>query len=173
MKKIIRLTESDLHNIIKESVNNILSELDWKTYMNAARKRREQTPLSGGRELANYAKEQFRKQHGVDTQSWEDNGKAYGEDGRYVGQLHTDLGMNSGEIRDQRGVNHGFGNSPYGIDTHKFNKDGYQREYRGEKSPELNQASASYRNKLNNMGRDMESYYTGKSQYTKGKGWNS
>ena len=35
-KQIIRLTEKDLHNIIKESVNNILSELDWKTYQNAA-----------------------------------------------------------------------------------------------------------------------------------------
>jgi hypothetical protein len=31
MKRRIRLTESDLHNIIKESVNNILTELDWRT----------------------------------------------------------------------------------------------------------------------------------------------
>ena len=37
MKRKIRLTESDLHNIIKESVNTILSELDWKTYANAER----------------------------------------------------------------------------------------------------------------------------------------
>ena len=35
---IIRLTESDLHNIVKESVNKVLTEMDWKTYMNAARK---------------------------------------------------------------------------------------------------------------------------------------
>lgn len=35
MKRKIRLTESDLHNIIKESVETILSELDWKTYANA------------------------------------------------------------------------------------------------------------------------------------------
>ena len=34
-KQIIRLTESDLHNIIKESVNNILTELDWRTLSNA------------------------------------------------------------------------------------------------------------------------------------------
>ena len=33
-KKLIRLTESDLHNIVKESVNKILTELDWKTYAN-------------------------------------------------------------------------------------------------------------------------------------------
>ena len=37
-KKLIRLTESDLHKIIKESVNKVLTELDWKTYASAANK---------------------------------------------------------------------------------------------------------------------------------------
>ena len=37
-KNRIRLTESQLHNIIKESVKQMLSELDWKTYQNAAKK---------------------------------------------------------------------------------------------------------------------------------------
>ena len=37
-KKIIKLTESDLHNIIKESVKNLLTELDWRTYDSAANK---------------------------------------------------------------------------------------------------------------------------------------
>jgi hypothetical protein len=36
MKKAIRLTESDLHRIIKESVNMILKEGDWKTFASAA-----------------------------------------------------------------------------------------------------------------------------------------
>lgn len=36
-KQVIRLTEGDLHSIIKESVNKILTELDWKTYANAAK----------------------------------------------------------------------------------------------------------------------------------------
>ena len=30
----IRLTEGQLHHVIRESVNNILNELDWKTYNN-------------------------------------------------------------------------------------------------------------------------------------------
>ena len=34
-KKLIRLTESDLHQIVKESVNKILNELDYQTYMSA------------------------------------------------------------------------------------------------------------------------------------------
>ena len=31
-KKIVRLSESDLHNIIKESVQNILNEIYMKNY---------------------------------------------------------------------------------------------------------------------------------------------
>ena len=34
----IRLTEGQLHNVIRESVNNILNEIDWKTYASAADK---------------------------------------------------------------------------------------------------------------------------------------
>lgn len=48
MKKIVRLTEGDLHNIIRESVNNIIQELDWRTYANAANKSAERD--SGYRE---------------------------------------------------------------------------------------------------------------------------
>ena len=40
-KKLIRLTESDLHKIVKESVNRVLTELDWRTYANAAKKSKE------------------------------------------------------------------------------------------------------------------------------------
>lgn len=38
MKRTIRLTESDLHRVIEESVRQCLTELDWKTYMSAAEK---------------------------------------------------------------------------------------------------------------------------------------
>lgn len=38
MKKIIKLSPNDLHNIITESIKNVLNELDSKTYFNAADK---------------------------------------------------------------------------------------------------------------------------------------
>ena len=41
MKKVIRLTESDLHRVIKESVKQVMNELDWRTYDSAAEKSRE------------------------------------------------------------------------------------------------------------------------------------
>lgn len=36
-KQIVKITESDLHKIVKESVNKVLTELDWRTYANAAK----------------------------------------------------------------------------------------------------------------------------------------
>lgn len=38
MKKIIKLSPNDLHNIITESIKKVLTELDSKTYFNAADK---------------------------------------------------------------------------------------------------------------------------------------
>ena len=37
-KQLIRLTENDLCKIIKESINNILTELDWRTDDSAGQK---------------------------------------------------------------------------------------------------------------------------------------
>lgn len=38
-KQVIRLTEGDLHKIIKESVNKVLTEIDWRTCTSAALER--------------------------------------------------------------------------------------------------------------------------------------
>lgn len=71
-RQVIRLTESDLNNVIKESVKKILNELDPRTYASAAQK----LQAKGGRDsnyrlnskrgnnLANYAAQQFNKQYG-------------------------------------------------------------------------------------------------------------
>lgn len=37
-RRTVRLTESELKNIITESMKNIISELDWRTYANASKK---------------------------------------------------------------------------------------------------------------------------------------
>ena len=37
-KKTIKMNEAQLREMIAESVKNVLSELDWKTYTNAAKK---------------------------------------------------------------------------------------------------------------------------------------
>ena len=46
-RNTIRLNESQLHNMISESVKQVLTELDWKTYANAAKKAYEKGRDSG------------------------------------------------------------------------------------------------------------------------------
>lgn len=70
-KYTIRLTESELKQIISESVKGILSELDWQTYNNAARKRFQQAGygsngrannpemVNNGNQLSKYANDMF------------------------------------------------------------------------------------------------------------------
>ena len=97
-KKIIRLTEQGLHNVIKESVNKILSELDWKTYMNGARGRKAQADRFRDRlgsdirtvmddssdELEDYAADVFNRQHGRDGADY----NYEGDSPEYGGRRH-------------------------------------------------------------------------------------
>ena len=54
-KKLVRLTEQDLHNIIHEAIN----ELDWKTYTKAANKREAQGKHQNASALRQTAKQRF------------------------------------------------------------------------------------------------------------------
>ena len=77
MKQIIRLTEGDLHKIVKESVNKVLTELDWRTYQSAAEKSMKQSrngdlqpqerAFNKQRSYAfdNYADKKFNDKHGI------------------------------------------------------------------------------------------------------------
>lgn len=81
MKQKIKLTESDLHRIIKESVKQVLSELDWRTYQSAAEKSMKQSHngdlspqerafnKNRSYEFDNYADKKFRNKHGMNRYS--------------------------------------------------------------------------------------------------------
>ena len=91
-KTRVRITESDLHRIVRESVNKVLTELDWKTKMNAAKKAEERwlnsyndgTPelerskmLKRADMFANSAYDSF-----IDEFGYEDDKYKYGAGGR-------------------------------------------------------------------------------------------
>lgn len=73
----IRISESEIKQIVTESVKKIISELDASTYYNAARKRYQQANYGGngrannpemvnkGNQLSKYANDMFQKQYGV------------------------------------------------------------------------------------------------------------
>ena len=83
-KKLIRLTENDLHKIVKESVNRVLTELDWKTYANAAKKRAEQGKDDKAEDLAQFATDRFNNDFGYDELdgTYDENGLPYHQDVR-------------------------------------------------------------------------------------------
>lgn len=66
-KNVIKLTESELKKVITESVRNILSELDYKTYLETAKKREAQGRSYSASELRDWADKQFNKQYGSDN----------------------------------------------------------------------------------------------------------
>lgn len=61
MKKVIKLSENDLHNIITESVKRVLNELDSQTYYRAADKARELGQYDRSNNFKNYGNEVQKK----------------------------------------------------------------------------------------------------------------
>ena len=65
-KKILRLNESQLIEIISESVQAVLNELDWKTYQNAAKK--DYNPIRA-REFSQAALDKFNSEYAYDDEN--------------------------------------------------------------------------------------------------------
>src|SRR5574344_306968 len=87
----IRLTESQLHKVIKESVKKVLRELDYKTYQNAAKKAHLRALddyddndtnmnkyLEKSKNFRNAAEDAFIRDYGYD-------------DGQYHTKMHSDM----------------------------------------------------------------------------------
>ena len=83
-KNIVKLNENTLKQIVAESVKNVLSEIDWKTYANAANKRRKQyrDEIKNGidsdkwdraQELDNAASRALSDKFGKNLKTWGDN----------------------------------------------------------------------------------------------------
>lgn len=228
--KIIRLSESDLHSVIMESVHSILNELDWKTYMNASRKRKGQADdmrsyiksvIPGSQfkynnyddksdELEKYSGKVFNKQHGRDGKEYNYEGDSSDYQGRSQKyDVEDDWGFSKknpvsskwkdddGEIVVVRRYRNGKGvptrnsgsvyddtfdftehpkiwtGSRHRQHTLKYDKDGeHYDSYNSSVGDEVSQSKdKDYNDRQFRMGRDMENYYTGKSKYNKGKGW--
>ena len=230
-KNIIRLTESDLHRIVKESVNKVLTEMDWKTYMNASRKRKQQANDLRGEyakefprsmiatkrnylddksdALETHAQKAFQKQHGkLGHDHWYENDTPefkgrhtlgdFASDNDFDAKAPTENGWWNGEkangIRHYRYGN-GFPMKKAGYihdDTFDYaygdGWDGDKQTYRTDRvdadgvhfEPEMStnpdyfnrSKQQNYNDALDDMANDMRDYYSGKSKYTKGKGWN-
>ena len=230
-KKFIRLTESDFHKIIKESVSRVLNEMDWKTYMNASRKRKQQandmrnnlakefpnSMIANKRNslddksdaLETHAQKTFQKQHGkFGHNHWYENdtpefkgryslsnfatdndfdAKAPTESGWWDGEKANGIRRyrygngfpmrNAGYIHDDTfdyAYGDGWDGDKQSHRTDIVDKNGVHFEPELSTNPDYFHRSKqrNYNDALDNMAKDMHNYYSGKSKYTKGKGWN-
>lgn len=145
MKNRIRLTESQLHRVIKESVKQVLSELDWKTYANAAKKR----ALQGNDDKA----------HALDDAATKSFNRKYEDEMPFArGNIAT-------VYSPERGYNRQFGkiSSSY-LDQQPTIYD------KSLTDPEdwHDSWTQVYKGRYND---DMRDYFSGKSKYTKENGW--
>ena len=150
MKRTIKLRESDLRRMIAESVKGVINELDWKTYANAARKRAEQgasDKITGDTHFPFAPQIQTSK----GEYTWERD-----EDGNYSKKY-----PHAGQIGryPQLGYQGDFNDTYYTPIGDNLNDEPYQM--------------TTYDNFPMHKERhkDMSNYFSGKSKYVKGKGW--
>ena len=158
-KQIIRLTEGDLHRIIEESVNNILTELDWRTYANAAKKARERGD-DRERKFKNAAYDSSYKLGYNDKyrQAYSSANIAFDDDLKAIPN-----GRNKDMWGDYDYIS-GFGDEGYEFESDKFPN----QKFYGNPSYLNNKDIESHYRDLEKQAKD---YNNNKSKYIKGKGW--
>ena len=144
MKKIIRLTESDLHRIVRQSVNEALNELDPRTYASYADKRQAQGQMDKAQQGQQAARNAFNKKYGEERQ----------------GNFGTDY------FNQMRGNNYTVTNGKTVYDPHNEE----YREYNNNFLSKRQQMPQSYV-RANTPLQVAQQMAHGNGQYVKGKGW--
>ena len=165
-KKLIRLTESDLHRIVKESVNKVLTELDWKTYANAHQKAKLRGDKDRAGKFGRAAIDNFNKDYKYYKHN-NDEEPSYNSD--YLDYGMTD--MNGDSITSNVGqgwsTKYDWGDDfkgEYNFQPDYINSKETRMPYAREIDPWLNTAK--------NVGnKEIEDYVTNKYDYQKGLGW--
>ena len=153
-KKLIRLTEADLHRIVKESVNNVLTELNWKTYANAADKLRDRALKNGEAHVHDKYDGMFPIGTYYDDDDTEDRINALQTAAR------KSFDKKHGLDDKQHLTFHPFDNKPYlygDYDT-GYNPRPHSSEKKGLAYPKAAKD-------------DLQNYFDGKSKYIKGHGY--
>lgn len=182
MGKKVRISEQNLHNIIKESVKQCLTELDWKTYMNAARKRQEQGKGAQSQELENYAQQQFQQQHQGAFDDVNFDGVAHpqeisGKTRYYTADVRRD-GATTNMNYTHSGANTYDGNYKTFNNASKTmrgyqNGQGQVHGFGGEYTVPNNAASNGEQvtQAANRAENDINTYYSGNAKYIPKQGW--
>lgn len=189
MKQRIRLSESDLHRLIKESVKQVLTELDWRTYASVADKRRKQK--EDGRKsgtLDRYSVLKLdRKANDLDIAAGKALSKKYGKN---VSTCGADDGASRGVCDDPMkytSSSNAEGGEPLGYWFSSSNDRDWSKgtsEYQDgdfdrygdipfDRDKYDFEDDEDYQKRLlqNKIGREVDDFQHGRVQYQKGKGW--
>lgn len=165
----VRLTESQLHNVIKESVKQVLTELDWKTYQNAAKKAHlialddiddrdneaYQKMLSKSARFRRAAEDAFNRDYGTDNTKLRSD--MHGASKRAPGGGYFPYNDDS-SVHMTTPNGEYFDYNPHGGFTKKLNDEwGYK--------------SSEYRDEWDKATDELQNYKRGNYEYQKGKGW--
>lgn len=179
----IRLTENKLKQIVVESVKKVLTELDWRTYASAAQKEMQRGGKRGN-SFKQAATNAFNRQNGygltnVPYGDGDDKNLSHnGNNQAYAGELmYAPHGMEfntySGTVDKNGNVTNNSNQRVAAGQTSNMSKPKYNK---GEVLPNDVNSKTTFNPKMKfkQMAGDKQvrDFYQGKSQYTKGKGWN-
>lgn len=178
MKRTIKLSESDLHRVIAESVRQCLTELDWKTYQNARRKANERGEYDRAMRFGNASDKAFNDEFAYQGDE---------ESPYFEPNVRGDTFMNKIIANSER---HGFespshtlyhtrnkGGKPYDYDTTKafgiMDKYDKEKRYRRTINPSLKRffGNAEQEDAYRRASKEMDDYVDGNYEYVKGEGW--
>ena len=148
-KKLVRLTEGDLHKIIKESVNKVLTELDWKTYQSAAEKSYDKAYDEKFDDVFEFDNELNRSER--------------------FGNAAEKAFMNK-YPNDETGIYHSYDAMGYQSPICKYGEGG---EYEFLSNDPMNASIPQNRRNMSDGERDVRQFAKGVAKYNKGKGWTS
>ena len=181
MKQRIRLTESDLHRVIKESVRQVLSELDWRTYHSAYEKASEQGDHKRALKFRQAADNAFNREHGYGMKNIPfgdgDMEQIEFSDGEIYGGGHCytpngeQFGTVSGKMDQNNEIDKIYTNQS--IHTHDTRKGVKRGDNNPHNDMQVNATGVNPMRKAKQMKGDKEvrDYFNGKTQYVKGKGY--
>lgn len=187
-KNVIRLSESELHTLVTETVKHVLNELDWRTYQSASEKDKNPGRSSRFRQAANNA---FNRQNGYglqnipygdgdDTQMTA-KGTAYAGGNMYHADGGDGFDTYSGNVGDDNEMSHYYSRQRIGNRDDYNGRRGFVKGNRGQSIPVAKndlgdkpmKTSFNPALKMKQMQGDKQvrDYFNGKSKYVPGKGW--
>ena len=177
-KTVFRLTESELREMIENSTRKIISELDWKTYANAAKANdtwRKEHPnhrahqWNRSEDFRNMAADKFREKYGLENQY---DGNDWREKGTINLNSYDDFSVTGTRDHDFGDENpHRLNHNVYHMGKNYGVNGGYGRtrmwDFAHDTTPEEFYGSDEMGKKFRDAEKEAEDYNSGKLKYIK------